>query len=168
MLFFELAIALIFLGLSVGTCYIAWTLPAGLAPTFWVSAGAFPFILGAILILLCVWWSLDLVVRIRREKRETPGKEKKFWLDELLGDNVQKLHFVAISVAILIYVFVLVPLCGDLSREYGFALASFIFLTVTIKFFNDISFIKTIIISAVSVGVIFVVFHYGLKVLMPT
>ena len=87
---------------------------------------------------------------------------------ELLGDRTQKLHFVIISAAVLVYVFVLIPLLGDLSREYGFVLASFIFLCVTIKLFNNISILKTVAISASSVLVIYVVFHYGLKVMMPT
>ena len=52
LLFFELTIALVFLFLSVGICWMAWALPIGLAPTFWVSSGAFPFLLGVILLLL--------------------------------------------------------------------------------------------------------------------
>lgn len=140
-------------------------LPTGLAPVFWVSAGAFPFILSAILALLSVWWAIDTVVRIKEEK--TIGHERKPWLDELIGDKTQKLHLVVICVAVLIYVFALIPLCGGLTREYGFVIASFIFLCVTIKFFNDISIPKTILISASSVLIIYVVFHYGLKVIMP-
>ena len=100
--------------------------------------------------------------------REHPQGRKTSWLDELLGDRTQKLHFVIISVAVMVYVFVLIPLLGDLSREYGFVLASFVFLCVTIKLFNNISIPKTVAISASSVLVIYVVFHYGLKVMMPT
>lgn len=168
LLFFELTIALVFLFLSVGICWMAWALPIGLAPTFWVSSGAFPFLLGVILLLLSVWWTLDLLGQIRRDKREHPQGRKTSWLDELLGDRTQKLHFVIISVAVMVYVFVLIPLLGDLSREYGFVLASFVFLCVTIKLFNNISIPKTVAISASSVLVIYVVFHYGLKVMMPT
>lgn len=46
-------------------------------------------------------------------------------------------------------------------------IASFVFLCVTIKFFNEISIPKTVLISASSVVIIYVVFHYGLKVIMP-
>ena len=46
-------------------------------------------------------------------------------------------------------------------------IASFIFLCVTIKFFNEISFPKTLLISASAVIIIYVVFHFGLKVIMP-
>ena len=60
LLFFELTIALVFLFLSVGICWMAWALPIGLAPTFSVSSGAFAFLLGVILLLLSVWWTLDL------------------------------------------------------------------------------------------------------------
>ena len=62
--------------------------------------------------------------------------EKKPWLDELIGDRTQKIHF-------------------------------FVFLCVTIKFFNEISIPKTVLISASSVVIIYMVFHYGLKVIMP-
>ncbi|MDE7220280.1 MAG: hypothetical protein K2O45_11770, partial [Oscillospiraceae bacterium] len=68
MLMFELAVAIVFLLLSAGICWMAWVLPVGLAPTFWVSSGAFPFILGVILFLLSAWWAVDLLGRIRRDK----------------------------------------------------------------------------------------------------
>ena len=78
LLFFELTIALVFLFLSVGICWMAWALPIGLAPTFSVSSGAFPFLLGVILLLLSVWWTLDLLGQIRRDKREHPqGRETR-------------------------------------------------------------------------------------------
>ena len=165
MLVFELVVSLIFFALSIAVAVMSKLLPTGLAPVFWVSAGAFPFILSAILALLSVWWAIDTVVRIKEEKKI--GHERKPWLDELIGDKTQKLHLVVICVAVLIYVFALIPLCGGLTREYGFVIASFIFLCVTIKFFNDISIPKTILISASSVLIIYVVFHYGLKVIMP-
>ena len=165
MLGFELAISLIFFVLSIAVAVMAKLLPVGLAPVFWVSAGAFPFILSVILALLSIWWAIDTLARIRQEKKLT--SERKPWLDELLGDKTQKIHFVVICAAVLIYVFALIPLCGGLTREYGFVIASFIFLCVTIKFFNEISFPKTLLISASAVIIIYVVFHFGLKVIMP-
>ena len=165
MLAFELAVSLIFFVLSVAVMIMSWLLPAGLAPVFWVSAGAFPFILSSILALLSVWWAIDTVARIKEEKKL--GVERKPWLDELIGDKKQKIHFAVICAAVLIYVFALIPLCGGLTKDYGFVIASFIFLCVTIKFFNEISLPKTILISASSVLIIYVVFHYCLKVIMP-
>lgn len=162
---FELTVSLIFLALSVAMAVMSVLLPAGLAPVFWVSAGAFPFILSVLLALISVWWAADTVFRMREEKKL--GHTHGPWLEELLGDKTQKLHFVVICAAVLVYVFALIPLCGGLSREYGFVIASFVFLCVTIKIFNDISLPKTILISAVSVVIIYVVFHYGLKVIMP-
>ena len=165
MLVFELAISLIFFVLSIAVAVMAKLLPVGLAPVFWVSAGAFPFILSVILALLSIWWAIDTLARMRQEKKL--NFERKPWLDELLGDKTQKIHFVVICAAVLIYVFALIPLCGGLTREYGFVIASFIFLCVTIKFFNEISFPKTLLISASAVIIIYVVFHFGLKVIMP-
>ena len=165
MLMFELVVSLLFLALSIAVAVMAKLLPVGLAPTFWVGAGAFPFILSVLLAIVSVWWSLDTIARIREEKKLQLAK--KPWLDELLGNRTQKIHFVVICVAILIYVFALIPLCGGLTKEYGFLIASFVFLCVTIKIFNEISFPKTILISASSVVIIYLVFHYGLKVIMP-
>ena len=159
MLAFELVVSLIFFALSIAVAVMSKLLPTGLAPVFWVSAGAFPFILSIILALLSIWWAFDTVARMKEEKKL--NLEKKPWLDELIGDRTQKIHFVVICVAVLI------PLCGGLTREYGFVIASFVFLCVTIKFFNEISIPKTVLISASSVVIIYVVFHYGLKVIMP-
>ena len=165
MLAFELVVSLIFFALSIAVAVMSKLLPTGLAPVFWVSAGAFPFILSIILALLSIWWAFDTVARMKEEKKL--NLEKKPWLDELIGDRTQKIHFVVICVAVLTYVFALIPLCGGLTREYGFVIASFVFLCVTIKFFNEISIPKTVLISASSVVIIYVVFHYGLKVIMP-
>ena len=132
MLVFELAISLIFFVLSIAVAVMAKLLPVGLAPVFWVSAGAFPFILSVILALLSIWWAIDTLARIRQEKKL--NSERKPWLDELLGDKTQKIHFVVICAAVLIYVFALIPLCGGLTRYYGFGIASFIFLCVTSNF----------------------------------
>ena len=168
MLMFELVVAVLFLCLSISICVMAWTLPSSLAPTFMVSAGGFPFILGVIPTLLSVWWVADMVLRIKHEKKENPAALQTPWLDELLGDKTQKLRFVIIVAAILIYAFLLIPVFGDISRAYGFVMASFLFLCVTIKIFNKISWPKTIVISAFTVVVIYVVFYYALKVIMPT
>ena len=165
---FELVVAILFLCLSIAICVMAWTLPASLAPTFMVSAGGFPFVLGVILTLLSIWWVADMVLRIKHEKQENPAGLKKPWLDELLGDRTQKIRFVIIVVAVLVYAFLLIPVFGDISRDYGFVIASFLFLCVTIKVFNEISWVKTIVISAFTVVVIYVVFYYALKVIMPT
>lgn len=168
MLMFELVSAIVFLLISLGICYMAVSLPTGLAASFWVSSGAFPLIMGIILTLLSIWWICDMIKQIKEDKRQNPDKPKTPWLDEVIGDKTKKIHFVVIVIAVLVYVFLLIPLCGGLSREYGFVLASFIFLGVTIKIFNEISILKTIVISAVSVTSIYVVFHYALRVLMPT
>ena len=122
MLAFELVVSLIFFALSIAVAVMSKLLPTGLAPVFWVSAGAFPFILSIILALLSIWWTFDTVARMKEEKKL--NLEKKPWLDELIGDRTQKIHFVVICVAVLIYVFALIPLCGGLTREYGFVIAS--------------------------------------------
>ena len=83
MLVFELAISLIFFVLSIAVAVMAKLLPVGLAPVFWVSAGAFPFILSVILALLSIWWAIDTLARIRQEKKL--NSERKPWLVSFLG-----------------------------------------------------------------------------------
>ena len=51
--------------------------------------------------LLSIWWAIDTLARIRQEKKL--NSERKPWLDELLGDKTQKIHFVVICAAVLIY-----------------------------------------------------------------
>lgn len=166
MLLLNLIVAIVLFLFALYICITAVAMPVGLAATFWVGAGAFPFIMGALLILLSLWWIIDTLNAMKKEKAEK--KEKKPFLEEVFGSKKSRLYLIIISVAILVYVFILIPLLGDLSRQYGFVLASFVFLTVTIKAFNEISLPKALIISAATSILIFLVFHYGLSVVMPT
>lgn len=170
MLVFELVVSAITLFASLYLAYASFSLPLALAPSFWVSAGAFPFIMSSILCLLSVWWIIDNIFRLKIHNKDlaASGKKPVFWLDEVLGTNRQKLHFAFIIAAVVIYVFLLIPYFGEYSREYGFVAASFLFLCVTIKFFNEISLLKAIVISGISVVIIYLVFHSALRVLMPT
>lgn len=74
---FELVVAILLLCLSVAICVMAWVLPASLAPTFMVSAGGFPFVLGVILTLLSIWWIADMILRIKHEKTGESNCGKK-------------------------------------------------------------------------------------------
>lgn len=166
MLLLNLIVAIILFLFAAYICIAAAAMPVGLAATFWVGAGAFPFIMGVLLVLLSVWWIVDTLKAMKEEKIKNP--EKKSFLEEVLGTKKEQINLVFISLAILIYAFVLIPVFGDITRQYGFVIASFVFLTVSIKKFNEISFPKALIISAATSILIFVVFHYGLSVVMPT
>lgn len=166
LLLLNLIVAIVLFLFAAYICIVAVAMPVGLAATFWVGAGAFPFLMGALLALLALWWIIDTLNAMKKEKLEKT--EKKPFLEEVFGTKKERLHLVIISVAILVYVFVLIPLFGDITRQYGFVIASFVFLTVTIKAFNEISLPKALIISAATSILIFVVFHYGLSVVMPT
>ena len=155
MLLLNLIVAIVLFLFAAYICIVAVAMPVGLAATFWVGAGAFPFLMGALLALLALWWIIDTLNAMKKEKLEKTEKK-------------ERLHLIIISVAILVYVFVLIPLFGDITRQYGFVIASFVFLTATIKAFNEISLPKALIISAATSILIFVVFHYGLSVVMPT
>ena len=166
LLLLNLIVAIVLFLFAAYICIVAVAMPVGLAATFWVGAGAFPFLMGALLALLALWWIIDTLNAMKKEKLEKT--EKKPFLEEVFGTKKERLHLIIISVAILVYVFVLIPLFGDITRQYGFVIASFVFLTVTIKAFNEISLPKALIISAATSILIFVVFHYGLSVVMPT
>ena len=165
-LLLNLIVALIMFLFAAYICIVAVAMPVGLAATFWVGAGAFPFLMGALLALLALWWIIDTLKAMKKEK--LANSEKKPFLEEVFGTKKERLHLIIISAAILIYVFVLIPLFGEITRQYGFVIASFVFLTATIKAFNEISLPKALIISAATSILIFVVFHYGLSVVMPT
>lgn len=166
MLLLNLIVAIILFLFAAYICIAAVAMPVGLAATFWVGAGAFPFLMGALLVILSLWWIVDTLKAMQKEKIEKP--EKKPFLEEVFGTKKERLNLIIISAAILVYVFVLIPLFGEITRQYGFVIASFVFLTATIKAFNEISLPKALIISAATSILIFVVFHYGLSVVMPT
>ena len=168
MLILNLIFSILLLLFSVVIIYMGVNIPVGLANNFAVSAGAFPVLMGVILLILSVWWLADNLLEMKKEKAQPQSGRKVPLLTEIFGERKQQIHLVLISALILIYAFVLIPVCGGFTREYGFTIASFIFLTVSIKLFNEISWLKTLIISAVTAILIFVVFHHGLSVVMPT
>ena len=167
-LFLNLIISVLLLVFSGYIIFLGVNIPVGLANNFAVSAGAFPTLMGVLLMILSIWWLIDTLMEMRRESRNPAGGEKPSALDEIFGGKKQLVNLLLISAMILLYVFLLIPVCGGFTRQYGFTIASFIFLTVSIKVFNDISLVKTLLISAVTAVLIFVVFHHGLSVVMPT
>lgn len=168
MLMLNLIAAIVMVVFSGYICIEAVLIPKGLAETFWVGAGAFPFIMGALMLILSIWWVIDVLVRMKKEKQLNPRKEKKSMAEEVFGPIKQRKNLLIFSACVLLYTFVLIPLLGDLSRQYGFVLSTIVFLTATFKLFNKISWIKAIIIAVVTSVVIYLVFHYGLAVVMPT
>lgn len=167
MLILNLIISALLLAFSSYIIYLGVNIPTGLAKNFAVSAGAFPSLMGVLLMILSIWWLVDTLMEVKRESGKPKASNKPSALEEIFGGRKQQINLLLISAMILVYVFLLIPVCGGFTKEYGFTIASFLFLVVSIKVFNDISMIKTIIISAVTVILIFVVFHYGLSVVMP-
>ncbi len=167
LLSFELVVAIAALVVFCGICVISYSMPISLAKTFWVGAGGLPFILGMIMIILTIWWIADLIISIRKE-RETRGDKPKiaFW-DELIGDRKQKISFVLIVLSTLVLVFVLIPVLGSINREFGFTIATFIFLFITVKLFTDLKIPKILLISATASIIIYIIFKYVLMLPMP-
>ena len=59
MLLLNLIVAIVLFLFAAYICIVAVAIPVGLAATFWVGAGAFPFLMGALLALLALWWIID-------------------------------------------------------------------------------------------------------------
>lgn len=168
MLMFNLIAALVMVIFSIYVCIEAVMIPLGLAEIFWVGAGAFPFIMGSLMLVLSVWWVIDVLTRMKKARQLNAGQEKKSMAEEVFGPKKQRRNLLLFSACVLVYAFVLIPLLGDVSRQYGFVLATIIFLTATFKLFNKISWVKAILIAVVTSVLIYLVFHYGLSVVMPT
>ncbi|MGI6687975.1 MAG: tripartite tricarboxylate transporter TctB family protein [Christensenellales bacterium] len=171
MLVFELVVSLTLLVFSIGLMGLALNIPLSLAPNFTMGAGGYPMLLGILLALLSIWWSADMVKQISdAKKKEANTKEKSekiSFLKVFIGDRHQQRNLIYIVISSLVFVFVLVPVCGKLSAQYGFILASLIFLTVTIKLFTNEKMWKVLLISAITSALVYFVFHTLLLVIMP-
>jgi len=136
---------------------------------FWTGPGAFPLMLSTILILLTVWWVVDVLYQTKRAKKGTLKEIafKKTLLEELVGGKGQQKRLLIIILATLVFIFVLIPVCGKISELYGFCIAVYVFLLGTIKLFGTYSWKKTMIISLVAVLGVYLVFNYALMLPMP-
>lgn len=166
MLAFELIASIATAVVAAAICILARQVPLSLAPHFWAGAGAFPFILGAIILLLSLVWVVDSAKTAARARAESGG-EKVSRLEEIIGppDRQRRLFFIA--AATVVFVFLLVPLFGWLSQDYGFMGATFIFIFVNLKAFSRLRLGNVFLVSVVTAVSVYVIFTYGLMLPMP-
>lgn len=174
MVVFELVISLAMLCGFIGLLIMSAGLPVPATYTFFTGPGAFPIIISIVLIILTVIWIAD-VLKTKKKAGITAGGTaadageagKKLLLEDLVGDKGQQKRLLIVMLSTLIFIFVLIPVCGKISELYGFLIAVFIFLTGTLKIFGQYGWGRAVIISLTAAAIVFVVFRYALMLPMP-
>lgn len=169
MLGFELIAALAFIAFSAAVCVIAFNVPLSLAPHFWAGAGAFPFILGAIILFLSAIWAVDMLRKRRALRQESPTdiENPPSAIEEILGPQDRRFRLYIISLLTVGFVFILIPFFGMISNEYGFMGATFVFTLAGLKLFSTISGKYLLLTAAVTAVCVYAIFTYGLSLPMP-
>lgn len=170
MLLFELISSVVCICGFASLFAMALNIPYPGNANFWSGAGAFPAVLTCALTILSIWWAVDVSFRLKKAKAMSApegAQEKKPFREEFIGTRSQQKRFLFAIVAALIFVFALVPLFGNITRQFGFSIANFIFMFTTIKRFGETTWLKTAVISAVGAVIIYVVFSYVLRLPMP-
>ncbi len=125
---------------------------------FWVSPGAFPVILNILLLLLSLWWVIAQIINLR-EKKELKNQVVK--LSALFSAKEEWKRLVLISVLTLAYIYWLTPLLG-------FSIATVVFLTISLKLFGKINWLKCTGVGVLITILIYLAFRYVLNLPMPT
>lgn len=117
------------------------------------SPGMFPLIAASIMVLSAV------LILTGNRKAEKPAT--KNLLDELhqAAKEVFNSTFLIYSMCIIVYMIILKPL--------HFLPSSYIFLTGSIIYLKGSTPLKSFIISALTLGVIYLIFHYFFRVVLP-
>lgn len=131
---------------------------------FLTGGGSFPFLLSALLILLNGIWVFNNIQILRKG---TDDSAQPPLLVYLFGTKEQTRRLVLIALLVLLYVFALIPLCGHIHATYGFAVATGIYLIISIKMFGNLNWVKTVLVSIVTTGLIFFAMNNMLMLPMP-
>ncbi len=131
---------------------------------FLTGGGAFPFLLCAILIVLNLIWIINNIPLLRNGT-DTPAEPPL--LTYLFGTKRQFRRLLLIALLVLLYVFALIPLAGMIHPTYGFAIATLIYLVVSIKMFGNLNWPKTLLVSAAATGLVFFAMNNMLMLPMP-
>jgi len=136
--------------------------------TFWDSPGAFPMIISIILILICFVWLFDILSQQKKKKKgfysgrgemenQAIGEQKQ---NEALKKKRERRQFIIISILVIAYLMVLMPLLP-------FPTATFIFLTACFLIFSKTKWWKLLINSGSFSLAIYLIFIYVLRLPMP-
>ncbi|MDR1519846.1 MAG: tripartite tricarboxylate transporter TctB family protein [Planctomycetota bacterium] len=166
---FELAAALAAVAISAAICILSLGIPLGLAPHFWAGPGAFPFLVGFIVLLLSVFWTVDALGKKARAKAaaEAPAATTPSWAEEVFGPPDRRKRLFLVAALTLIFVFALIPAAGRISNDFGFVAATFIFIFAGLRIFSGYSSRNVLVISALTAVCVYYTFEHGLLLPMP-
>lgn len=168
MYIFEIAVAavsIIIWGIALSMTF-GITYPSSV--DFMAGGGSFPFVISSILIILNFIWIIDSLQNLKAQKRlGVEAKKKLSLLTFLFGTKEQSKRLLIIMLLSVSYVYALIPLAAKVNRTFGFPVATFIFLMISIKLFGKVKWIKTTIISAATSIIIFVSMYYIFGLPMP-
>lgn len=160
---FETVVAGVSILLWGGMLTLSLNIPYPTNMRFLTGGGSFPFLLCIILIALNAVWIINNV-QILQKRVDT---EQPPLLTYLFGTKQQFRRLLLIVLLVLLYVFALIPLCGMIHTTYGFASATLAYLIVSIKMFGNLNWTKTVLVSAVTAGIVFFAMNNMLMLPMP-
>ncbi len=131
---------------------------------FLTGGGSFPFLLSVLLIILNVIWIINNIQILKHTEHDPNSKPL---LTYLFGTKEQFRRLLLIALLVLLYVFALIPLAGMIHPTYGFAIATGLYLIVSIKMFGNLSWAKTILVSVIVTGLVFFAMNNMLMLPMP-
>ena len=132
---------------------------------FVTGGGSFPFLMSLLLIILNGFWLVDNLLILKRGATDENAQPPL--LTYLFGTKEQTRRLVLIALLVILYVFGLIPLCGMIHPTYGFLIATVVYLLCSIKMFAKFSWVKTILISVITAGLIFLAMNNILMLPMP-
>lgn len=165
MLFFELAVAAVSIVVWAVMLYMSFGITYPSSAKFLTGGGSFPFVLCVILIFLNILWIVDSIQTVKNQKLPNPAKKSLFTF--LFGTKEQSRRLFLIMLLVVLYVFALIPLSAKIDRTYGFAVATLIYLIISIKLFGKLNWVKTLLTSAVTTGIVFFAMNNILRLPMP-
>ena len=166
LLMFELCVSLFSLLGFILLFKMAFEIPLAANKMFWSSPGSFPAVLCAILVILSICWVIDTVLEIRKMKIKE-GHIEKISFAQLFGTKEEQQRLLKIAVYTLVYIFILIPVLGRINRQFGYTIATFLFLLFSIKEFGGINWKRTVAISAPITLTVYLIFAYVLRLPMP-
>lgn len=124
---------------------------------FWTGPGAMPAVLCASLMVFSLWWAGDLLWEQKQKKMQAAEPSSD---EEMTGAGANWKRLATIVALTFIYTYVLTPLIG-------FAVATVVFLFVSIFIFGEMHWIKSLLLSGgISLGV-YATFNNVLHLPMP-
>lgn len=168
---FQIIVAICSIILWAILLVVAFQIPYPTSANFFSGGGSFPSILCVLIIIMNIWWIANSYKIIKKSKVDNlleKSKDQENKLREFLfGTKEQEKNLFIMMLITVIYIFVLVPLFARINRNFGYMIATIVFLIVAIKKFSNNGWIKTISISATTSIILYTVMNNILRLPMP-